>query len=247
MNGLLLALGVASAAYGAAMAVLYPAGGFFLVWIALAAAFLGARRARRTGAWQRASAWVRRGVIGVAAAGALAVCVGCAAIASVQVTDPPTGLDYLIVLGAGLNRDGTPSETLAYRLDAALDYLTAPGNEGTVCVVTGGNGTDERQSEAASMATYLCEHGIPSSRVIREDEATSTVENLRLSRALVPEGASVGIVTSDFHLFRALSVARRQGFAGAVGIPARVNPLYEPHNVLRECLALAKAALRGNL
>lgn len=246
---LLLVLGVAAAAYGAAMAVLYPAGGFFVLWFLLTAALLSAWRTRRTGTWQRAAAWVRRTVCGVAVAALLAVGAGCATIfsATVPLTWGTTPLDYVIVLGAGLNADGTPSETLAYRLDRALDYLEAPGNEKTRCVVTGGQGGDEPQTEASAMAAYLQEHGVASDRIILEEQATSTVENLRFSRELVPAGARVGVITSDFHLFRALRIAEREGFSGVVGLPAPVNPLYQPHNVLRECLVLAKDAVLGNL
>ena len=249
MNTALLVLGVAAAAYGVAMAVLYPAGGFFVLWFLLAAGLLGVWWARRTGVWQRAATWVRRAVCGVAVAALLAGGVGCAVIfsAAAPSTWGTTPFDYVIVLGAGLNADGTPSETLAYRLDAALAYLDAPGNEGTRCVVTGGQGGDEPRTEASAMAMYLQERGIASDRIILEERATSTVENLRFSRELVPAGVRVGVVTNDFHLFRALRIAQREGFSGVVGLPAPVNPLYQPHNVLRECLVLAKDAVLGNL
>ena len=43
----LTVLGVALVAYGALMAALYPAGGFFLVWIAMGGALLAASRVER--------------------------------------------------------------------------------------------------------------------------------------------------------------------------------------------------------
>lgn len=249
VNGILLVLGAATAVYGAAMAALYPAGGFFVLWFLLAAGLLGVWWARRTGAWQRAAAWVRRAVCGMAVAALLAGGAGCMIIfsAAAPSTWGTTPLDYLIVLGAGLNEDGTPSETLAYRLDKALNYLSEPGHEKTRCVVTGGQGGDEPRTEASSMAVYLREHGIAPDRIILEERATSTVENLRFSRELVPEGTMVGLITSDFHLYRAERIARHEGFPSVVGMPAPVNPLYQPHNVLRECLVLAKDAVLGNL
>lgn len=247
MGVALLVLGVVMAAYGVAMAALYPAGGFFVLWLLIAAGLIVAGQAFRTGAWRQASAWVRHVACAAALAVLLFVGAGCATMLSVRAAPVPTGLDYLVVLGAGLDSDGSPSETLRYRLDAALAYLDAPGNEGTCCVVTGGQGGDEPRTEASSMAAYLRERGISEDRIVLEERATSTVENLAYSRELLPADARVGVVTSDFHLFRALRIAERQGFADAAGIPARVNPLYQPHNVLRECLVLAKDAILGNV
>ena len=231
----LTVLGVASAAYGVAMALLYPAGGFFLVWLALAAALLVAARVRRA----------RRAI--VAALAALAVVAGglCGVIATTAAAAPPAGLDYLVVLGAGLRPDGTPSEALAFRLDAALDYLG--DNPETTCVVSGGQGFGEVRPEADAMYDYLTEHGLEEGRVMREDRSTTTAENVRNSAALLPEGASVGVVTNDFHLYRALRIAEKNGLSAAHGLAAPSNPLYLPQSALRECAAIVKDALVGNL
>lgn len=231
----LTVLGVASAAYGVAMALLYPAGGFFLVWLALAAALLVAARVRRA----------RRAI--VAALAVLAVAAGglCGVIATTAAAAPPAGLDYLVVLGAGLRPDGTPSEALAFRLDAALDYLG--DNPETTCVVSGGQGFGEVRPEADAMYDYLMEHGLEEGRVMREDRSTTTAENIRNSAALLPEGASVGVVTNDFHLYRALRIAEKNGLSAAHGLAAPSNPLYLPQSALRECAAIVKDALVGNL
>ena len=231
----LTVLGVASAAYGVAMALLYPAGGFFLVWLALAAALLVAARVR----------WARRAI--VAALAVLAVAAGglCGVIATTAAAAPPAGLDYLVVLGAGLRPDGTPSEALAFRLDAALDYLG--DNPETTCVVSGGQGFGEVRPEADAMYDYLMEHGLEEGRVMREDRSTTTAENVRNSAALLPEGASVGVVTNDFHLYRALRIAEKNGLDAAHGLAAPSNPLYLPQSALRECAAIVKDALVGNL
>ena len=55
----LIVLGGASFAYGAAMGVLYPARGFWLVWVVLAAALAGAGLAMRLGAWGQLPACAR--------------------------------------------------------------------------------------------------------------------------------------------------------------------------------------------
>ena len=137
--------------------------------------------------------------------------------------------------------DGTPSNVLRYRLDAACDYLK--GHPGSMAIVSGGQGLNEPISEASCMATYLRERGIDPGRIQLEDESRTTVENLRFcSRILREQGfdpatVRVGIVTNDFHLYRACRIARRQGLAGAVGIGAYSTPSTCPTT----CCANARA------
>ena len=235
MSAVLVVLGAISAAYGVLMAALYPAGGFFLVWIALGAALVVAARVPRA----------RRAICAVCVAGALVAGGLFGLIFSAAAATPPAGLDALVVLGAGLRPDGTPSEALAFRLDAALDYLE--DNPDTVCVVSGGQGLGESRTEADAMYDYLLEHGLDAARATREDRSTSTAENVRNSAELLEPGSSVGIVTNDFHLYRALRIAEKNGLAGVSGLAAPSNPLYLPQSALRECAALAKDLLVGNL
>lgn len=239
---LLSLLGALFVAYGFAMAARYPAGGFFLVWLALGAAFLALAWAMRTGRWSRLPTWVRRGVCALAVTAVVGVGGLAAYIMSAASAVAPPGLDYVIVLGAGLRPDGTPSEALRYRLDTALAYLE--GNEGTTCVVSGGQGFGEVRTEASSMAEYLCERGVDAGRIVLEERATTTDENIEYSAALIGDAsASVGIVTNDFHLYRALAAARTHGLVDAYGIAAPSNPLYLPQSLLRECAAVIRDAL----
>ena len=235
MTVVLVALGALSIAYGLLMAALYPAGGFFLVWVALGAALLAA--------WHFQPA--RLAICAVCAVGLLAATALSALIASSAASTPPAGLDCLVVLGAGLRPDGTPTETLRYRLDAALAYLEE--NPETACIVSGGQGFGETRTEADAMAEYLVEHGLDESRLTKEERSTTTVENVRFSSDLLAPDAEVAIVTNDFHLYRALRIAQKNGLPGAHGLAAPTNPLYLPHATLRECAAIAKDALVGNI
>lgn len=238
-------LGALSAAYGLLMAALYPAGGFFLVWVALGAALAAAGWARRTGAWDHLARWARRLVVGVSVTALFVVGALCALVATAAAMVPPPGLDCLIVLGAGLRPDGTPSEALAYRLDAALDYLE--DNPQTRCVVSGGQGLGEVRAEADAMADYLTERGLDGGRLTLEDRSRDTAENVRNSVVLLAPEETVGVVTNDFHLYRALRIAARNGLSDAAGLAAPSNPLYLPQSVLRECAAIVKDALAGNM
>lgn len=242
----LIAVGVVSVAYGAAMGVLYPARGFFLAWIVAGVALLAAGWAHRAGAWQVLPVWIRRIAVAVMALVTCGVFAGCALIMRAAVSAPPANLDYIVVLGANLNADGSPKETLRYRLDEAAAYLEQSPE--TTCVVSGGQGPDEPCSEAESMARYLKAAGVDASRIILEDRSTTTAENLRFSAALLDSpDASVGVVTNDFHVLRATRIARRQELTSVYGISAPTNPLYLPQACVRECVALAKDAMVGNL
>jgi uncharacterized SAM-binding protein YcdF (DUF218 family) len=81
-----------------------------------------------------------------------------------------------------------------------------------------------------------------------EDKSTNTSENLQFSEALLDtENSSVGIVTSEFHIFRALAIAKKCGYSDTYGIPARSVRTYLPNNMIRETVGLTKDFLMGNL
>lgn len=158
---------------------------------------------------------------------------------------PPAGLDAIVVLGARVNADG-PSGSLNERIGAALDYLRS--NPDTICVASGGQGDDEPMSEAACIRQYLTAAGIDESRILLEDQSTNTVENLTNSFALLRGRAeTVGIVTNDFHVFRAVRVGRQIGGYELSPVPARSLLLGGIHYSVREFCAVCVSYLRGNM
>ena len=116
--------------------------------------------------------------------------------------------DYLIVLGAAVHGD-TPSLSLVERLSAAKDYLTKHPDTGAI--VSGGQGGGENVSEAQAMYEWLCEKGIDPERIIMENKATSTYENLKFSRKIInarSDNATIAVVSSEYHLCRAKLIAK---------------------------------------
>lgn len=154
-----------------------------------------------------------------------------------QGVGPREKADYLIVLGAGL-RGETPSLVLQNRIEAAGEYLR--DNPETKAVVSGGQGPDELISEAEAMRRALVRIGIEEKRILMEDRSTSTNENLTFSKAYIPDGASVVIVTSKFHVYRACHLARRCGYTSVSGLGAENVRWLNPTNYLRECMAVFK-------
>lgn len=151
----------------------------------------------------------------------------------------------VIVLGAQVKPSG-PSVVLRFRLDAAADYLAEHRN--TTCIVSGGQGYNEPCTEAEAMSRYLEAKGIDRNRIIQERKATSTRENVEYSKEFCDfKNGKIGIVTNSFHMFRSALIAKKAGYADIVRIPAGSLPLYLPNNVLRECLAVWKDLICGNL
>ncbi len=158
----------------------------------------------------------------------------------------PTGdLDYLVVLGAKVQGE-TPTKSLCFRLDAAAEYLA--DHPGTRVVVTGGKGPGEDISEAAAMRNYLVEKGIDRKRIIMERYASNTQQNLAYSKSLIGnDEAKVGVVTNDFHVFRAVSLAKKLGIRKAVGLPAKSDGMIFPNMMVREFFAVVKDKFLGNI
>lgn len=167
---------------------------------------------------------------------------------SVAAYKPPPEEDtgFVVVLGCGVFPDGTLTLSLKNRLDAAYDYLTV--HEDSLCIVSGGQGDNEPVSEAEAMSQYLRSRGIEASRIIKEDKSTSTLLNLTYSKEIMAAHSerpqTAAIVTSDYHVFRALMLARDMDI-DAFGIPAATNWKIVVACHVREYAAIVKTVLFG--
>lgn len=156
----------------------------------------------------------------------------------------PKPADVMIVLGARIYEDASPSPALQRRLDLAFS-LYDEGYAGAV-ITTGAQGEDEPMPEADAMRAYLVAQGIPEGAVFSENASFNTAENLQNAQAIMEaQGFETAIiVTSDYHLWRALSMC------GDIGLPATgagsQNALTWPvriRNMLQETLSWVKYAL----
>lgn len=148
--------------------------------------------------------------------------------------------DAVVVLGAAVHGENV-SRTLAYRLDKAAEY--AEKNPGALIVVSGGKGAQEDITEASAMEQYLIDKGISRQRIIKEEKATSTFENFKFSKEILDrrfkDGYTCGYITSDFHLYRAGSIAKQAGLE-ARGLGSHTQWYNLPPSYLRESLAVVK-------
>ena len=151
--------------------------------------------------------------------------------------------DYVIILGAKVKPGGVPSLSLKYRLDVAADYLKQYPH--VTAIVSGGQGTDEDQTEASVMYDYLVRAGIDAERILIEDKSTSTYENIKFSKQLLPENTTnITIVSNDFHLKRANILAKKLGLDSDV-IAAPTPKVIELKSRIRERAALLKTYFLG--
>ena len=143
----------------------------------------------------------------------------------------------MIVLGAQVNPDGQPSRQLALRLEAALDaYQKSP----MPIVVTGAQGLNEPATEASVMRDWLTARGVPAQQVLMDESSTNTRQNIAHAAALLPQGTrNVLLITSDYHLPRAMAIARDLGLSPS-GIGSPILPEYWLKNHARETLAWGK-------
>lgn len=182
----------------------------------------------------------------------LVICVGYFCVVETFIirdarTETKQPADYIIVLGAGVN--GTvPSLSLRDRLVGTYDYMTE--NPDCIAIVSGGQGEGEDITEALCMRNWLVERGIDADRIIIEDKATSTLENLRYSMDIIDtlpnDDPVLGIVSSEYHLHRAKRLAEYVGI-DVIGIAARTSyPTVAANYFIREAFAMTEQYVFGH-
>ena len=97
------------------------------------------------------------------------------------------------------------------------------------------------------MEQYLLAHGVDQNKIIKEEKATSTFENMKFSKEIlaeyVTENASVVVITNHFHIFRGVSIAKRAGFRNVSHMHAGLQWYNVMPCFLRESLAVMKMIL----
>ena len=123
------------------------------------------------------------------------------------------------------------------------------------------------------MYRYLLENGVPEYQLIKEEQSQSTYENMVYSKLLIDAREAerratirnimaeagylvppddevtirVAVLTSNFHVMRAKSIARNIGIPNVSGIAARSDPVLFIHFCVRECFAILKDKFMGNM
>lgn len=249
--------------FSTSFAWIWPVGGVFL--LTLTAGLLYARFYPR-----RIPLWLSVPAFTVLGASVVILCVVEVLVflgaASVNVPN----LDYVIILGAKVE-EGRISNSLQKRLDKAIEY--SQRNPDTVWILSGGQGRDEPASEARVMFEYMRYNGVPESQLVMEDRSRNTTQNITFSKEIIdrleeendrqksrqnhtPPGPymvaedkplQIGVLTSNFHVFRATQIAKKCGIQDICGIGAPSDMILFMHLCVRECAAILKDKFMGNM
>jgi uncharacterized SAM-binding protein YcdF (DUF218 family) len=172
-----------------------------------------------------------------------AVVVTLIVVSSTMFPRKQASCDYLIVLGAQV-RGRKITDSLLRRLKKAQTYLSV--HKETKVIVSGGQGKGEVITEAEAMADYLQNQGIEKMRIYLEDRSRTTQQNLEFSETFLDkEKHCVGIVSNNFHLYRACQIAKRLGYQRIEPVAASCHPLLFVNYMIREVLAVWKLWICG--
>lgn len=152
----------------------------------------------------------------------------------------------IIILGCKV-RGNVPSLMLSRRLQTAFDAMQKYPE--MICICSGGQGNDENISEAQCMFEWLTARGIDPSRILIEDQSTSTSENLRFSKEFLQDANSNDeylIATDGFHQKRAQYLAKKEGIPNCYAAPAPTSWYLLPTYWIREWFGLVHAFVFGN-
>lgn len=123
------------------------------------------------------------------------------------------GADAIVVLGASVYADGTPSGILEDRLDDAISLYEAGV---APLIVMSGDGGTASYNEPEAMRAYAIANGVPASAIMCDDGGFSTYETMYNMRNVFGFERIV-VATQTYHLYRALYVANGLGVE-AVGV-----------------------------
>ena len=159
--------------------------------------------------------------------------------------------DCILVLGAGVRADGSPSDMLRDRVSVACDLYKTAG-EGEIPLLMSGDHTGN-YNEVGVMKTLAADMGVPTEDIFLDHEGYSTYESLYRAKHVF--GAKrIIIVTQGYHLHRALYIARELGME-AVGVSADLRPyrkqaVYGAREVLarfKDLFSAAKGDYEGHI
>lgn len=157
----------------------------------------------------------------------------------IQVLPHRMNFNYVIIHGCGLAGGERLTRLLSNRVDKAMEIYEKCAVK-PIIIPSGGQGGDEKLSEAEAMRRYLVEHGIPDEHIILEDRSATTAENLAFSKAIIDGRRGqrkTALVSSNYHVYRCLRLAKEVGLR-CTGIGADVAFYYWPSALIREFVAV---------
>ena len=148
--------------------------------------------------------------------------------------------DCILVLGAGIYADGTPSTMLRDRLDRGIQLYElglAPK-----LLLSGDNG-QEYYNEVEAMRKYVVSSGVPAEDIFLDHAGFSTYDSLHRAKSIF-EAKKVIVVTQLYHEFRAIYIGKKMGL-DVIGVHAeRISYSGDVAREIREVIARNKDFLK---
>lgn len=145
-------------------------------------------------------------------------------------------VDAIIILGAYVRPDGALSWILQDRLDTGLELYRV--GLAPKILVSGDHG-HKNYNEVQAMKDYLLDHDVPAQDIFMDHAGFDTYDSLYRAHDIFQVNSAI-IVTQNFHLPRALYIAKRLGI-NAQGVEARLYYPWWYANTIRDSLARVKA------
>lgn len=144
--------------------------------------------------------------------------------------------DCILILGAGIKKDGTPSDMLRDRLMRGIELYN---NGAAPIILVSGDNSRTDYDEVGTMENFLIENGVPADAIVKDHAGFSTYESLYRAKEIFC-AEKIIIVTQKYHLYRSLFVAEKLGLE-AVGVDADLHTYRgQTYRELREILARNK-------
>ncbi len=151
--------------------------------------------------------------------------------------------DAILILGARVYSNGTPSPLLQDRLD--YGYTLYAANKANRIIVSGDHGRKD-YDEVNAMKNYLLAKGVPQEHIFLDHAGFNTYDSLYRAKEIFGVKSLI-VCTQEFHMPRALYIGRRLGLE-AYGYAAPDKASYHmAYNNFREKLAQVKAFLETDI
>ncbi|MEE0862749.1 MAG: ElyC/SanA/YdcF family protein [Lachnospiraceae bacterium] len=181
-------------------------------------------------------ALILAGIIAIVGINLLVIATTSGRILSIEEASKEDKVDCIIVLGAAVRPDGTPSAMLRDRLEKAVELYEAGVSD---TIIVSGDHREDNYDEVNTMKYFLMDAGIPSEDIFMDHGGLSTYDTMY--RAVNVFGVKKAVVvTQKYHMYRALYIAKSLGI-DAYGVNAKeVSYSGQAKRDIREVLARIK-------
>lgn len=146
------------------------------------------------------------------------------------------GVDCILVLGASVKNNETPSLMLQDRLDRGVELYFAGCSP--KMLMSGDHGS-MYYNEVEVMKNYAIKAGVPAEDIFMDHAGFSTYESMYRAKNIF-KAKKVIIVTQKYHLYRSIYIAKKLGL-DAYGVAAEdIKYSGQAYRDLREMLAIPK-------